>query len=236
MAHALDARLIGPLLALVAHDLRNPLSALHSNVGFLESVAPPGDGDARDALADVTASCGSLKHIIDNLELLGLAAQDERPRLDRTPVSLFELTADVLSRVRLIAESYGVELAFEGEGQRGVRVLVHREMLARSVGNLLFNAIQHGGSSTPVLVQLASDKGFGVVQFSDGGSPLSEDLRTQAFTAEGQLVCKGEATGRYSRGLGLFAAFVAAELAGAEVQALSPLRGRNRFEVRARLA
>jgi len=71
---------------------------------------------------------------------------------------------------------------------------------------------------------------------SDGGSPLSEELRAHAFTAEGQLVCKGEAAGRYSRGLGLFAAYVAAELAGAEVRALPPARGRNRFEVRARLA
>ena len=151
-------------------------------------------------------------------------------------MSLLELTADVLSRVRLIAECYGVELAFDGDGQRGVRVVAHREMLARSLGNVLFNAIQHGGSSTPVMVQLSIDKEHGVIQVSDGGTPLSDELRAQAFTAEGQLVCKGEASGRYSRGLGLFAACVAADLAGAEVHALAPLRGRNRLEVRARLA
>ena len=71
---------VGSLLALVAHDLRNPLSALHSNVGFLEATLSTKDTDALDALADISASCSSLKHIIDNLELVGLShAAEKRP-------------------------------------------------------------------------------------------------------------------------------------------------------------
>ena len=97
---------VGALLALVAHDLRNPLSALHSNVGFLESALGPKEQDSIDALADIVASCSSLKHIIDNLELLGLSVLDEPPRFERFPSSLWELAADAVQRLEPIAKSY----------------------------------------------------------------------------------------------------------------------------------
>jgi signal transduction histidine kinase len=236
VTETLNLRLVGSLLGLVAHDLRNPLSALHSNVGFLESLADPSDRDANEALADVSASCGSLKHIIDNLELLGLAVNEDRPQFDRGPVSLVEVTRDVISRIRVVAESYGVKLVLDGEPAQSLRVLAHREMFARAFGNLLFNSIQHGGSTAPVMIGVAADGNTGVITLSDPGPTLAESLQGEAFTAEGQLACKGESYGRYSRGLGLFSARVAAELAGAVVKSLPPRDQRNRFELRAPLA
>lgn len=233
MKESQDAELIGSLLALVAHDLRNPLSALHSNVGFLDSLVK--NQDARDALADVSASCGSLKHIIDNLELLGLFVQGKSAKLDRAPVSLFDVTTDVIARVEGIAQSYGATLSLDPAG-RGVRVLAHREMLVRSLGNVLFNAIQHGGGAVPIGIHISSDGESGVIVCTDGGSALAEPLRVSAFTAEGQLSAKGDALGRYGRGLGLFSAHIAAQMAGAEVRALSSESGKNCFELRAKLA
>lgn len=235
MAEDPNAALIGALLALVAHDLRNPLSALHSNVGFLESLTSEKDRDAREALADVMASCGSLKHIIDNLELLGLLTQTDRPHLERGPVGLLDVANDAITRIRSIADSYGVTLSLNTGPRRDVKVRAHREMLVRSLGNLVFNSIQHGGSSAPVSLDVMADEKSGLIVCSDGGSLLGEELRDYAFTAEGQLACKSDAFGRYSRGLGLFSARVAADLAGATVKALTPEGGRNRFELRAPL-
>lgn len=227
---------IGSLLALVAHDLRNPLSALHSNVGFLEATLATKDTDALDALADISASCSSLKHIIDNLELVGLSLLVERPALDHMPISLWELAYDGVQRLQVIAQSYGVRLEFQAERQGAPRVLGHREMVSRALGNLLFNAIQHGGSSEPVLVSLALDGGQGIVRISDVGPSVSDALRETAFTAEGQLSCKGDPHGRYSRGLGLFAASIAATLGGAVVSSVPSENGRNAFELSAPLA
>ncbi|HEY8944527.1 MAG TPA: HAMP domain-containing sensor histidine kinase [Polyangiaceae bacterium] len=236
MTESPNSRLLGALLALLAHDLRNPLSALHSNVGFLESLADDQDRDAREALADVTASCGSLKHIIDNLELLGLVVLGQGPSLERGPVGMLDVVEEVVSRMQNIADSYGVSVRMDGELARGLRVHVHRDMFARAFGNLLFNSIQHGGSSTPISIGISSDSGSGVILCSDKGAPLAPGLRTRAFTAEGQLSCKSDALGRYSRGLGLYSALIAGELGGADVRALEPLDGRNRFELRAPLA
>jgi signal transduction histidine kinase len=226
---------IGSLLALVAHDLRNPLSALHSNVGFLEATLATKDTDALDALSDISASCSSLKHIIDNLELMGLTLLVERPSLDRMPVSLWDLAHDGVQRLQAIAQSYGVRVEFEAERQGGPRVLAHREMISRALGNLLFNSIQHGGTTEPVRLSLAVEGGQGVVRISDGGALISDALRESAFTADGQLSCKGDPQGRYSRGLGLFAASVAAMLGGAAVKSLDAANDRNVFELSAPL-
>jgi signal transduction histidine kinase len=227
---------VGALLALVAHDLRNPLSALHSNVGFLEATLTTKDPDALDALSDISASCSSLKHIIDNLELLGLAVVEDRPSLDRQPLSLWDLAYEGMQRLQAIADSYGVRMLFEGDRQGAPRVLAHREMVSRALGNLLFNSIQNGGTSEPVRISLASDGTNGTIRVVDAGARISTAMRESAFSADGQLSCKGDPQGRYSRGLGLFAASVAAGLGGANVKSLDAPDGRNAFELVAPLA
>ncbi|MFZ5892196.1 MAG: sensor histidine kinase [Myxococcota bacterium] len=236
MAEADAKASVGALLALIAHDLRNPLSALHSNVGFLESGLGPREQDAIDALSDIVASCSSLKHIIDNLELLGLSVLDEPPRFERFPSSLWELAADALNRLEPIAKSYGAQLTLEGDRVAAPRVVVQRDMFVRSLGNLLFNAIQNGGSQGQVVVVVSGNTSRGIVSISDSGPLLAAGLRASAFTASGQLDCKGDPRGRYSRGLGLFAASTAAAFAGAEVRGVDGPDGRNAFELTAPLA
>src|SRR5690606_2579663 len=136
LARGLDPRIVGPLLVLVAHDLRNPLSALHSNVGFLESATEPEDQDIREALSDITVSCSSLNQIIDNLELLGIANLDEPPKLDRLPLRIEELARECIARAESSAASYGTELQLLPTSGTGAHVLVHREMAGRALGNL----------------------------------------------------------------------------------------------------
>ena len=60
MKEELSSELVSALLGLFAHDLRNPLSALHSNVSFLASVVNAGDTEAHEALEDVAASSDAL--------------------------------------------------------------------------------------------------------------------------------------------------------------------------------
>lgn len=230
----IDSGALGSLLALIAHDLRNPLSALNSNVGFLESTPDLPDTEAKEALADVSASCSSLKHIIDNLELVGLSVQETPISLERSPLSLWEAVFEVLEGLQPIAASYGARTEFTAQRAGAPRVLVHRDMMSRALGNLIFNSIQNGGTSQPVVVSISTADGEGVVRITDGGPVMSDALRVTAFTAEGQLTCKGDPRGRYSRGLGLYAASVAATLAGARARSVASEK--NVFELGAKLA
>ena len=66
---------------------------------------------------------------------------------------------------------------------------------------------------------------------------LAPELAESAFTARGQLDCKSHPGGRYSRGLGLFAAAVAARASGAALSTETPRPGfTNAFELAAPLA
>jgi signal transduction histidine kinase len=217
MKEELSPELVSALLGLFAHDLRNPLSALHSNVSFLGSVLGTSDNDAREALDDVAASSDALGHITDNLELFALALEGAKPR-DAHEFPLRELLREAAQKSRRFAESYRVVLEVDAESAGEMRGSANRDMLLRALSNLVRNAIQHAGESGKVTVRAHRDGPELVVSVSDSGTPLSSEVKQSAFTPEGQLSTKNVAGGRYSRGLGLYAARIATQIAGASVR------------------
>ncbi|MEP7050948.1 MAG: HAMP domain-containing sensor histidine kinase [Pseudomonadota bacterium] len=227
----LDSDLVGGLLGLIVHDLRNPLSALHSNASFLQSSCDVATPDAKEALEDVSASCEALGHIIDNVELLALALRGER-RFEQNSFTVRELVADTLGRARSLAASYGVRVEFAPSPDADVKLSTSREMLGRALGNLVKNGIQHAQDGIPVRISLRLEGQRVILLVEDAGPPVSPDLQDKAFTAEGQVSAKGLAGARYSRGVGLYAARLAAEAAGAQVRAVPAPKGSgNAFEL-----
>jgi signal transduction histidine kinase len=228
---SLESDLIGGLLGLIVHDLRNPLSALHSNASFLQSARDVTGADAKEALEDVSASCEALGHIIDNVELLALALRGER-RFEQTSFTVRELIADALARSKSLAASYSVRVEFVPSADADVRLTTSREMLGRALGNLIKNGIQHAQDGVPVRVSVQVEGPRVVLLVEDGGTAVTADYEERAFTAEGQVSAKGLVGARYSRGIGLYAARLAAEAAGAHVRSVTAPNGTgNAFEL-----
>jgi signal transduction histidine kinase len=229
-----SAPLLGKLLALMAHDLRNPLSALQSNVSYLTVTREEANPDEREALADAVASCDSLAFLVDGLELIGLqlATPDPRPT---EPVAVSLLVGEVLARHQILASSHGVKLAVEESLQEAsLRVRVHRDLYGSALAHLVRNGIQHSHSGGVVRVLGHRDAAHWVLVLADDGTRLGEEFAVTAFLPEGQLAAKGRAQGRYGRGLGLYCAGLAARLAGATVAScLPPASTNNAFELRA---
>jgi len=217
MKEELSPELVSALLGLFAHDLRNPLSALHSNVSFLGSVVGSADTEAHEALEDVAASSDALGHITDNLELFALALDGTKPR-EPHDFALRELLREAGQKSRRFADSYRVTLEVDGDSAADMRGFANRDMLLRALSNLVRNAIQHAGESGRVTVRATRADGGLVVGVTDSGTPLSKEMGEAAFTAAGQLSTKNVSGGRYSRGLGLYAARIAAGVAGASVR------------------
>jgi len=230
-ADRLESDLIGGLLGLIVHDLRNPLSALHSNASFLQSARDATSPDVKEALEDVSASCEALGHIIDNVELLALALRGER-RFEQNSFTVRELISDALSRSRSLATSYSVRVEFVTSPDADAKLAANREMLGRALGNLIKNSIQHAQDGIPVRISARLEGARVLVLVEDGGSAIAQDFLDKAFTAEGQISAKGLLGARYSRGVGLFAARLAADAAGAQVRAVStPSGAGNVFEL-----
>lgn len=232
MAEELDPSIVADLLGLIAHDLRNPLSALQSNVSFVSTMVGSEDEDACEAISDALVSCDGLQRIIDNIELLAMRIRGAR-ELDQFPVALGALLDEVAARSQATARSHGVELnVAPRERSGGDQVPAHREMLARALSNLIHNSIQHAPPGSVVRLSVRSDGDRIVAVVEDDGPALAEELSKLAFTAPGQLASKGLVHGRYSRGIGLFSAAVAATAAGAFVRTVAGPNGQgNMFEL-----
>lgn len=230
MADGIDPRTIGELLALIAHDLRNPLSAMHSNMGFLQSLEPIAeDTDAAEAVEDGLISCDGLSHIIDNIDLFGRALRGAAPARSVEPVDLSQLAREVVHRSVSTARSHGLSVQFEGS-THPVMALASRELAQQALTNLVRNSIQHGGSGTQIRISVRQDANQVIARIEDAGAALAGEVRQRAFTAEGQLETKSVRNGRYSRGMGLYCAALAASAGGGSVQHAESAAG-NAFEL-----
>ena len=73
---------LGDILGLLAHDVRNPLAALSSNVGFLGMISDDLTEDAREAIEDIQLSMEVLGRIADTMEVLSRVELTEDEILD----------------------------------------------------------------------------------------------------------------------------------------------------------
>lgn len=214
---SLDPRLLSALLGLLAHDLRNPLSALQSNVSFLRSVVDPDDRDVVEALLDAQSSCQGVADIIDNVEVVAYVLRGS-PGVELGPMRLSPVVSEVVSRMEATAASHETRIELSGVDElRELSVVSNREMLMRALANLIRNGIQHGGRE-PVEVRLAMGPAGASITIADRGPAVSDEIGEEAFSAAGQLAAKSARGGRYGRGLGLYCAKVAAEAAGARLE------------------
>ena len=215
----LQPELTGQLIALVAHDLRNPLSALQSNVSFVASSSNISDPERQEALDDAGISCEALAHIIDNLDVVSQYLLGKR-QASRIRISASGVISEVVGRFERLARSHGGRLSIPRELLgNDIYVRSNREMLSRALGNLVSNSIQYGGGGA-IRIDVRIESANCLFSISDCGTPVVNDLRQSVFTATGQITAKSKGGGRYSRGLGLLAAAIAAEAAGAQVQAM----------------
>ena len=234
MSNTYDTKVLGVLLGMLAHDLRNPLAAIHSNLGFLDSFDELSE-DSVEAVQDGLVSCDGLSHIIDNIELLGNRLKGP-PRPPRDEVRLSEVVQQAIEQCGAAAKSHETTISLDPEAaESGVTVVSARDDLRRCISNLVRNGIQMSRPGDGVRLSFAEEGDHVAIWIEDDGASPDVRIRERIFTAQGQSEAKDASTGRYSRGLGLLCARIAADGAGAEVRVVEPREGSgNAFRVTVR--
>jgi K+-sensing histidine kinase KdpD len=103
----------------------------------------------------------------------------------------------------------------------------------RAVANLIRNAISHSAAGSEVHISLELEPTVCSIVVRDRGTPFDPTNPARMFDARGQVSAKTELAGRYSRGLGLLIARIAADASGATIEAKpSPEPFRNAFALR----
>lgn len=156
-----------------------------------------------------------------------LALEDlerRRPPLARELVDVRELVADSVEAWRPAAASRGAGLRLSfGDGD--AEVVGHRLRLARATGNLIANAIEHGGGI--VEVRGCVDRGAVKVEVTDSGAGLPApvaELMSGSRRGRGGRGC-GSRRGTGARGRGLSIASEVAQAHGGRLAAAPSDRG-----------
>jgi len=220
-------------LAMVAHEIRTPLSAVLGWARILESTELPPEGAER-AIAAIGRNAAALAHMIDDL-LDTSRILNGAVRLALSPVDLAAVAQGALDAVRPLAATKNVDLAFHDvPGSRTVSG--DAERLQQVIWNLLANAIKFTpeGGRVDVFIESATD--HVEVRVVDAGQGISPDLLPHVFERFRQA---DDATTRRHTGLGLGLGIARhlVELHGGTVQAASPGVGQGAtFTVRLPIA
>jgi signal transduction histidine kinase len=223
---------LSELMALLAHDLRNPLSALLTNINFIKSSVRGHAPDVEEAIDDSALSCTMLGQVIGNLDVISRAFSTAP--LARQAISARNAASDAAVRFAPQAAMTGIRIEVPAGDQSPV-LLVEPGFFGRALDNLVANALQYSPADAEVRIECAVVGPRGSLVIVDGGPTIPSELRELARSAEWQGQAKQRYEARYGRGLGLYCAGEAARIAGAEM-IIGNREGRSTFELSAPLA
>jgi two-component system nitrogen regulation sensor histidine kinase GlnL len=186
--HRAAARSVSGMAAVLAHEIKNPLSGIRGAAQLLE----PGLADEDRALVQlICAETERIRKLVDRMEVFG----DERP-IAKQPVNIH----DVLSHVRQIAATgFGREVSIEEEYDPSLPpVPGHRDKLVQAFLNLVKNAVEaveEQGESGRIVLATAFRPGVRLavpgsrarialplmIEVEDNGSGVAEHLKPHLF-------------------------------------------------------
>ena len=202
----------------VAHELRTPLTALVNEAALLRDqldLMPP---DARRAGELLVRDVARLRRLVD--ELLEISRLDAgRESVERTRVDVAQLVGSIIR-----ARGWDSKVALAGHD---VVLETDPRRLERIVGNLVENALEHGGGE--VSVGIALDNGEAEIAVADGGPGIGSEHLPYVFD---RFYKADQARTKGGTGLGLAIARENARLLGGDIAVASSPGAGTRFTVR----
>jgi signal transduction histidine kinase len=181
------------LAAMVAHDLRSPLTTIL----VAAEVLRPADAESRTDLELILDSAERMRRMLrDFLDVTLFDSGHLKLRLSTFPFA--PLLTSAVSRLTRSASRRGQRLSTSSSAAPTVRA--DAELIERVVTNLVSNALHHAPANQPVTVALGlGPTGGARVEVRDLGEPLAEPDRARLF----EPLVQGPTVSRHGYGLGL---------------------------------
>ena len=194
----------------LAHDLRSPVTRLQAAVEQAASTAR--DPDAIEALHRAGLEAGALQGMLSTaLQISRAEAGIGRDRF--VAVALDELLGEIEEVYGPVAEDAGFSLTVSAD--RDQRAMIHRELMAQALSNLVDNALNYAHGGTRLELAAHHHKDELILTVRDDGPGIPEDRRAEALRRFGRLDPSRHEAGS---GLGLALAEAAARLHGGRIE------------------
>ena len=218
------------LVAWISHDLRTPLAGLRAMAEALEDELAD---DPQRFHRQMRSQVDRLSAMVDDLFELS-KIQSGTLSLSMEPVSLYDLVSDAVAELGALATQRSVRLVETGGADHTI-VGDPRE-LARVIGNLLINAIEHSPSGSQITVSTSrAENGDVVLTVEDSGGGIPEHDLSKVFDAGWRATSSRTPEQLWGRspgaglGLAIVQGIVEAHSGGISVQNIP---GGCRFDVR----
>jgi sigma-B regulation protein RsbU (phosphoserine phosphatase) len=191
-------------IAVLGHDLRNPLSAVSAGIAMIGGREQLSDA-GRAILGEMNASVDRAASLIDDVLDFARGRLGGGLIVERQATNLGPVLEQVVAEIRAIAPDHRIDTHFAMEGP----VVCDTGRIAQLASNLLSNAVTHGNPAQPIRVEAATADGNFKLSVANAGEAIPADVRENLF----RPFFRGEArASRNGLGLGLF---IASEIARA---------------------
>ncbi len=169
------------VLAVVSHDLRNPLASILLNTSTLLELSPEGTLDpwVADSLRQTIALVAQSNRLIEDLLDVSRAANGGISLL-RAPHDLRDLAARAERMLRPLAEKRGLQLSVSVP-DAPVPVMVDGDRVLQVLSNLAGNALKFTPAGGRVEVAVEGGQGAARVTVRDTGVGIAADELEQVF-------------------------------------------------------
>ncbi len=211
LAHANEtAALRDQFIAVLGHDLRNPIGAVTAGLEWLSR--RPLDARAATLVAHLQQSCGRMSGLVnDILDFARGRLGGGIPVVRRETADLDATLLQVIEELRSVHRQRLIETDLDLRAP----VLCDPQRIGQLLSNLLVNALTHGAGDRPVRIAGHSLGGALRLSVSNEGTPIPPAAMTRLFQPFSCDVSGGKPAGL---GLGVY---IASEIAGSHGGRLS---------------
>ena len=183
-------------LAVLGHELRNPLAAVSTAIELLRRGASAGVAEHTHKI--VGRQLAQISRLADELQdLAGIYHGQVKLRPACTRVD--ELVEEVVAGARASAEAKGQSMLLRLPGQ-AIEAWVDPVRLAQVLNNMLANAVKYTGAQGRIEVTLAADAEGFTIAVRDNGTGMAPETLAGVF----ELFNRGQpAVGQDDHGLGI---------------------------------
>lgn len=212
-------------LAMLSHELRNPLAPIKNSIYILER-ATPGGGQAKQAQSVIDRQVGQLSRLVDDLlDITRVSRNKVQLKLER--LDLNEVVRCTVDDHRSLFTTNGVHLELTLE-PRPVIVEADWARIAQVVGNLLSNAAKftEKGGSARISVALDAVERQAIIRVADTGAGMSPEILAhlfQPFTQADRTLDRSK--GGLGLGLALVKGLIEMHRGGVSAQSSGPGQG-----------
>jgi PAS domain S-box-containing protein len=216
------AQNVNEFIAMLAHELRNPLAPIRNAVQVMAQV-PAGDGAHEAMRQTIDRQSAQLAHIVDDMIDISRITRGGL-NIERTPLEIAEVVRRAVETAKPLIETgkHRLEVALPARP-----VFVHGDVhrLTQLLANVLNNAARYTAEGGKITVRAGAEDGRAVLRVSDTGRGIAPDMIERIFDmfVQGRAPLQRVGGGL---GIGLALARKIAELHGGSLEAHS--EGENR--------